>query len=144
MIMQNSELPADKLLTCFSNAANSCVKVLNPSGMILSFNTKGLEMMEIPDSKLVLGRDWWDLWPHDFQDKIKGFVSDAIETKGPIFFEGACPTFAGTEKYWNVDIVPLHNNFDEVEWLLVTTRDATELYNFRLKYGVGESSSMNS
>lgn len=140
MTMKSEKLPADKLLTCFADATNSCVKVLDPTGMILSFNKSGLQMMEIPNRKLVIGRDWWELWPEDFQDSIKDFVNTAVTTKQPVFFEGACPTYAGREKYWNVDIVPLHNNFDEVQWLLVTTKDATELYNFRQKYGAGDSS----
>ena len=40
-------------------------------------------------------------------------------------FEGYCPTFKGNLRYWEVSIAPLRNDYNEVQWLLVTSRDAT-------------------
>jgi PAS domain S-box-containing protein len=118
-------LPTDKLISCFYESAEDCVKVVDANGTLLSFNPNGLKVMEIDDSKSVLGKDWISFWKGDTQAKAKEALVKAA--KGQIGrFEGYTPTFKGNMKYWQVMIAPLHNDYGEVQWLLVVSKDASQ------------------
>jgi PAS domain S-box-containing protein len=117
-------LPTDKIISCFYDSSEDCIKVVDPSGMLLSFNPNGLKAMEIDDPKDVLGKEWLDFWKGD----LRQLAAEALikATNGELAkFEGYCPTFKGTIRYWEVTIAPLFNDFREVQWLLVNSRDAT-------------------
>jgi hypothetical protein len=119
-----ADLPTNKIISCFYGSSEDCVKVVNTGGLLMSFNPNGLKVMEIDDEKDVLGKDWLDFWKGSMQKK----ASDALERAkhGSIAkFEGYCPTFKGTVKFWEVTIAPLYDNYGDIAWLLVTSRDAT-------------------
>lgn len=118
------DLPTDKIISCFYGSSEDCVKVIDTSGTLMSFNPKGLEVMEIDDEREVLGKDWLTFWKGNIRPKAEEALKIAKEGK-PAKFEGYCPTFKGTMKYWEVSIVPLYNEYQEISWLLVTSRDAT-------------------
>lgn len=123
-----STLPADKIIKCFYDSSEDCVKVLDPSGILLSFNPNGLKAMEIDDLKAVIGKDWRDFWQGDLHTLASNALDKAID--GQVAkFEGYCPTFKGTMKYWEVTVVPLFNDFNEIQWLLVDSKDATSRIN---------------
>jgi len=124
------ELPADKIISCFYDSSADCVKVIDTSGSLMSFNPKGLEAMEIDDPKSVLGRNWLGFWSGDIRPRADDAFKRALEGK-PGSFEGFCPTFKGTPKWWQVSVVPLFNEYNEVQWILAVSRDATELRNLR-------------
>jgi PAS domain S-box-containing protein len=120
-----SDLPTDKIISCFYGSSEDCVKVIDTNNTLMSFNPNGLKVMEIDDPKDVLGKDWLTFWNGNIQAK----ATEALEkAKGGHLarFEGYCPTFKGTMKYWEVSIAPLYDEFQEVRWLLVTSRDATK------------------
>lgn len=119
-----SELPTDKIISCFYGSSEDCVKVIDTDGILMSFNPNGLRVMEIDDEKDVLGKDWLNFWQGDLQEKAQAAIAKA--KKGELArFEGYCPTFKGKMKYWEVAIAPLHDDFGDITWLLVTSRDAT-------------------
>ncbi|MBL8158859.1 PAS domain-containing protein [Candidatus Saccharibacteria bacterium] len=120
-----SNLPTDKIISCFYDSSTDCVKVLGTDGALLSFNPAGLKVMEIDDPKEVIGKDWLSFWEGNMHQKAVEALATA--TKGTIAgFEGYCPTYKGTMKYWEVTIAPLLNDFGQVQWLLVTSRDMTK------------------
>jgi PAS domain-containing protein len=91
----------------------------------MSFNPHGLEIMEIDDERDVIGKDWLKLW----KGTIQPLAAEALKKAAGgqmAHFEGYCPTFKGAMKYWEVSIAPLFNDYGEVQWLLVTSRDNTE------------------
>lgn len=121
--MQN--LPTDKIISCFYDSSVDCVKVIDPQGILLSFNPHGLEVMEIDDAKDVLGKDWISFWQGNMATKAAAALADAAAGKYAQF-EGYCPTFKGNVKYWEVTLAPLHNDFGDVQWILVTSRDMSK------------------
>lgn len=119
------DLPTDKIISCFYGSSEDCVKVLDTDATLMSFNPNGLKVMEIDDEKDVLGKDWISFWEGNLKDKASNAVAQA--KKGDLArFEGYCPTAKGTMKYWEVSVAPLFDEFNEVHWLLVTSRDATK------------------
>ena len=118
-------LPTDKIISCFYGSSEDCVKVIDVAGTLMSFNPNGLKVMEIDDAKDVIGKDWLHFWNGAMKDKASKAIVNAKNGK-LARFEGYCPTFKGTMKYWEVSIAPLYDDFDQVQWLLVTSRDATK------------------
>lgn len=120
-----SNLPTDKIISCFYGSTEDCVKVINPAGMLMSFNPNGLKAMEIDNERDVIGKDWLVFWKGNIQAKANEAL--AIAKSGKIaHFEGYCPTFKGNMKYWEVSIAPLYDDFGVLNWLLVTSRDTTK------------------
>ena len=118
------DLPTDKIISCFYDSADDCVKVVDTESRLLSFNPNGLKVMEIDDEKDVIGKDWLDFWRGSIQPLATAALEKAIAGK-VAKFEGYCPTFKGNLRYWEVSIAPLRNDYNEVQWLLITSRDAT-------------------
>lgn len=126
------DLPTDKLIRSFYDSSEDCVKVIDTTGTLMSFNPNGLKVMEIDDERDVLGKDWLTFWSGDIKKDAAAALAKA--RKGELArFEGYCPTFKGTVKYWEVSIAPLYNEFQEISWLLVTSRDATQHKELELK-----------
>ncbi|MBC7581776.1 PAS domain-containing protein [Aeromicrobium sp.] len=119
-----TEIPTDKIISCFYDSSEDCVKVVDPHGMLLSLNPNGLKVMEIADSRDVIGKDWLDFWQGNLQQPASAALKLASSGK-MAKFEGFCPTFKGTMKYWEVSIAPLFSDYGDVQWLLVTSHDAT-------------------
>lgn len=118
------DLPTDEIISCFYGSSEDCVKVIDTSGILMSFNPNGLKAMEIDDEKDVIGQEWLAFWG----DSIRPKAAEALEKakKGELArFESYCPTLKGTMKYWEVSIAPLHDGLGHIAWLLVTSRDAT-------------------
>jgi PAS domain S-box-containing protein len=125
-----SNLPTDKIISCFYDSSNDCVKVIDTQGMLLSFNPNGLKVMEIDNEKDVIGKDWLDFWRGSIQPVAVAALKKASAGK-VAHFEGYCPTYKGNMRYWEVSIAPLFNDHGDVQWLLVTSRDETD--HFELK-----------
>ncbi|MDL2363030.1 MAG: PAS domain-containing protein [Patescibacteria group bacterium] len=119
------KLPTDKIISCFYDSSEDCVKVVNTDGMLMSFNPNGLKVMEIDDEKEVLGQEWLSFWRGDLQNEARTALATAKRGK-LAKFEGYCPTYKGTMKYWKVSIAPLFDDFGGINWLLVMSRDATK------------------
>lgn len=128
--MDKTLLPADQLISCIGGSSKDCVKVLDADGIILSFNDHGYKIMEIDRPDQVIGKNWLELWSGNFGKKAHTEFKKAL--KGQLgFFEGFCPTFKGTSKWWQVTIIPLKNTHNEIEWILSISRDVSELYELR-------------
>lgn len=123
-----ANLPTDKIISCFYGSSEDCIKVLDLDNRLMSFNPNGLKVMEIDDEKSVIGKDWLNLWETEMKHKAQDAL--AIARTGKLArFEGYCPTFKGTMKYWEVSIAPLYGDFNQIQWLLVMSRDSTDLKN---------------
>ncbi|MFI5212687.1 MAG: PAS domain-containing protein [Candidatus Saccharimonadales bacterium] len=126
------KLPTDNIISCFYDSTNDCVKVIDTAGTLLSLNPKGYEVMEIDDPKTVIGTKWLELWSEDMLPKAQAAFNQALNGK-MARFEGFCPTFKGTSKWWQVDIAPLKNEFNEVQWILAVSRDVSELRELKVE-----------
>lgn len=129
-MLDQRSLPSDKLIACFYDSSDDCVKVIDVDGVLLSVNPGGLVQMEIDNVKDIVGKDWLAVWRGDmaakateaFEKSVQGSVSH---------FEGYCPTAKGTPKWWSVSIAPLKNEYNKVQWILAISRDITELHSLR-------------
>lgn len=119
-------LPTDKIISGFYESSADCVKVIDTFGTMLSFNPNGLKAMEIDDLRDVIGSNWLSFWKGDMHSKAQAAFARTLEGRAASF-EGYCPTFKGTPKWWQVSIVPLLNEYGEVQWILVVSRDVTEV-----------------
>lgn len=119
------DLPTDKIISCFYGSSKDCVKVIDVDGKLMSFNPNGLKVMEIDDERELLGKDWLVFWRGNIQNKAQKALDKARGGKLSRF-EGYCPTFKGNMKYWEVSIAPLFDDFGNINWLLVTSQDATK------------------
>ncbi len=123
-----TSLPTDKIISCFYGSSEDCVKVLDLDNNLMSFNPNGLKVMEIDDEKSVIGKDWLTFWDAEMKQKAQDALVTARSGK-LAKFEGYCPTFKGTMKYWEVSIAPLYGDFNQIQWLLVMSRDSTDVKN---------------
>ena len=123
--MNMIDLPTDRIISCFYGSSEDCVKVVSTDGMLMSFNPNGLKIMEIDSPKDVIGKDWLAFWQGSMHAKATHALEQALEGKLSKF-EGYCPTFKGTMKYWEVFIAPLYDDFDGIQWLLIISRDVTK------------------
>lgn len=119
-------LPTDKIISCFYGSSEDCIKVVDTDATVMSFNPNGLKVMEIDDESQVIGKDWLSFWNGEFQQKAIAAL-EAARMGELARFEGYCPTFKGTMKYWQVSIAPLYDDFGNIQWLLVMSHDATRL-----------------
>jgi len=128
--MNEVKLPADELIDSLQESESYSVKVLDMDATILSFNSSGYKNMEVDDPKSIIGQDWLSFWKGEASPKAKKAIEKA--RKGHIgSFEGYRSTTKGTPKWWEVTVVPLKNEVHDVQWILVMSRDVTELATLR-------------
>lgn len=111
-------------LWMFENSPD-CVKLLDGRGRLQGMNGNGRCLMEIDDFDEVAGKDWESFWPAPSRDRVRAAIAAA--RKGEIGeFQGPCPTAKDTPKWWDVRVMPLHQN-GEVSHILSVSRDITRL-----------------
>jgi PAS domain S-box-containing protein len=103
-----------------------CIKVLDPDGRLIEFNTPGLAVMEIDDFTCLRGRTWNDLWPAETQERVRQAVVTAAAGRVDRF-NGWCPTAKGSLKYWDVMVAPIPDASGRVVRLVGVSRDVTDL-----------------
>ncbi len=115
---------SQKVISCFYDASQDCVKVINTQGILLSFNDNGLKVMEIDNASDVIGKSWLSFWTGDLKIPAEKALNEALAGE-PSYFQGYCPTFKGTMKFWKVSLIPVSSDSGTVESILVTSQDNT-------------------
>ncbi|MEO5691261.1 MAG: PAS domain-containing protein [Candidatus Saccharimonadales bacterium] len=126
----SAPLPADHLISSFHDSATDSIKVLDVDGTVLSFNPAGYDLMELDSPTDVIGKSWLSLWMGDTEELAKSAIKEAGSGKSG-YFEAQRPTKKGTLKWWQVTLVPLKNSQNDIEWILVISRDVSELHELR-------------
>jgi PAS domain S-box-containing protein len=116
----------DKVVNCFYETSEDCVKVVDTTGVLKSFNSGGLKVMEIDNPSDVLGKSWLDFWKGDLRPLAQEAFDIAVNGE-PAMFEGICPTLKGNIKHWTVSLVPMLADDGTVSSILVTSKDVTKL-----------------
>ena len=102
-----------------------CVTVLDVDGRIQHLNENGRLLLELDNLDTMMQRKWSEFWPETARAQVDAFVSAAVEGH-PSAFEGSCPTFSGTMKWWEVSLSPIRDAVsNKVSRVLVVSRDAT-------------------
>jgi len=106
-------------------ASTDCVKVLDLDGKLAFMTDEGQQVMEISDFNLVKGCPWPDFWSGPANGQAKEAIA-AARTGKSYRFQAATDTFAGTPKYWDVQVSPIVGRSGAVEAILSVSRDITE------------------
>ncbi len=102
-----------------------CVKLLSVDGRLLHLNDNGRSLLEIDDLERVLGQRWSELWPEVVRADAEAAVVSATRGQASAF-EGWCPTFGGSMKWWEVSVSPISDpTTQRVTRILVISRDST-------------------
>jgi PAS domain S-box-containing protein len=106
--------------------STDCIKILDLEARLLFMNGLGCKALEIDDFSQVANAYWLDFWNGPYADAARAAIETA-KTGGSGHFQGYCPTWKGTPKWWDVVITPLLDTHGKPEQLLAVSRDITEL-----------------
>ncbi|MGU3479137.1 PAS domain-containing protein [Methylobacterium sp. D48H] len=101
-----------------------CIKVLDLDGGLTFMNEGGLQVMEISDFNAVKGCPWPDFWQGPGQGDALAAL-DAARAGGIGHFQGPAVTYAGTPKWWDVQVTAIPGADGRPERLLSVSRDIT-------------------
>ncbi len=102
-----------------------CIKLLDLEGRLLYMNENGQKLFEVDDFAKYDRSVWAHFWTGNERNLAQAAFENALA--GTISkFEGQCSTTTGTPKWWEVNVIPLHDQDANVEQLLVFSHDLTE------------------
>lgn len=121
-----TRLQAEAACGLILNHSPDCIKLLDIEGRLLWINAPGCRLLEVADPAPLIGRLWTSLWPVSLRPDVIGAIQQA--RAGALgHFTGACPTFSGRLKWWDVIVVAIEATDDRGPLLLSLSRDVTEL-----------------
>ncbi len=109
-----------------------CIKIIDISGRLLDMNEGGRKQMHITDFSQVIHTPWHEFWPVEERHKAIEAIHLARQGKTS-WFEGFCPTMAGTARWWEVVVTPIMNPDQVPERILSMSRDITERKTIQTK-----------
>jgi PAS domain S-box-containing protein len=105
-------------------SSQDCIKVLSLDGELLYMNVGGQCLLEIDDVTPYLNTAWVGLWDGTERQQASQALTQAIA--GDVgLFNGYRPTITGKPKWWEVVLSPILNSAQQVEKVLVVSRDVT-------------------
>jgi PAS domain S-box-containing protein len=108
-----------------AEASPDCVKVLDLDGRLLWMSQNGQKSMEVCEFGAIHLKQWESFWEES------GLVDVArqaiVEAKAGRMtrFNGPCKTVAGSPRWWDVALTPIHGPGGQVEQILCVSRDST-------------------
>jgi PAS domain S-box-containing protein len=106
-------------------SSTDCIKVLDLEARLIFMNGEGCKVLEIDDFGRIANAYWPDFW----KGTDAAAAREAIEMAkagGIGRFQGYCPTWKGTPKWWDVVVTPVLGPNGKPERLLAISRDITE------------------
>lgn len=102
-----------------------CLKLLTLDGRLLGMAAKGRQLMDVDDFRVIENTDWVSLWKGEGAMAARRAVETAAAGNSDKF-QGSCPTFKETPKWWDVIVTPILGPDGKPERLLAVSRDITE------------------
>jgi PAS domain S-box-containing protein len=113
--------------TILFEGSPDCVKLVDTEGRLLAMNRNGRCAMEITDFSAIEGKAWASMWPGEAQPLIEGSLATAA--RGEIGeFSAFCPTAAGTPRWWDVRVIPLHHPDGRLNCFMSVSRDISAIH----------------
>jgi PAS domain S-box-containing protein len=106
-------------------SSHDCIKILDFEGRLLYMNNPGQRLMELDDFENHKNADWVSFWAPESRLEVSRALEIARQG-GVAKFEGRCPTFKGTFKWWEVVATPISNADGVCEQVLIISRDVTD------------------
>ncbi len=113
-----------KLARALLATNTDCLKVLDVEGRIMQMSEAGAELMELSSHLQLVGADWLSFWKGDEGVVARDAFRRALAGE-EVTFLGACPTYAGTPKWWTTTLYPLPGSNGKVAAVLCPSRDLT-------------------
>ena len=102
-----------------------CIKVIDLDGRLLYMNDNGKKLLGIADFTQYDQSLWTHFWSGSEHELAQAaFDAARVGTVGS--FEGECPTVTGIPKWWEVNVIPLHDKDANVDQILLISHDLTE------------------
>lgn len=124
---------ADPVLAALMHSSRDCIKVLDLTGRIRYINPTGLSVRQLNAETDVVGRHWWELWPQEAHEVVQEATIKAAAGE-TMDFRAFGPTARGRPKWWDVRVVPVRDETDEVSGVLVVSKDVTDAVTSRKMY----------
>jgi PAS domain S-box-containing protein len=106
-------------------ASADCIKVLDLDGRITFMSAGGQRVMEVSDFTAIEGCPWPEFWRDEGKrDALAAIAAAKAGETGQ--FQGAADTFAGTPRWWDVQVTPILDAEGRPERLLAVSRDITD------------------
>jgi PAS domain S-box-containing protein len=117
---------SDRYNRSILDSSPDCVGILTLEGRLTQMTPHGLRLLEIHDFATVANLDWVKIWKGG--DRVAAKAALDCATVGiDARFQGMCPTLKGTEKWWDVIVMPIAGADGRPERLLTVSRDITEV-----------------
>lgn len=115
----------DAILASVLQGSGDCIKILDLEGRLQFMSEGGKQVMEVDDFSLLKGCPWPDFWTGEGNGAAKRAIMDAASGKAARF-AGIANTAKGTEKFWDVQVVPICGENGLPTHLLSISKDITE------------------
>jgi PAS domain S-box-containing protein len=102
-----------------------CIKVIDLDGRLLYMNDNGKKLLGIADFAQYDRSLWTHFWGGSDREVAQTTFDSAIAGTGGKF-EGQCPTVTGVPKWWEVNVIPLHDQDGNVDQILLISHDLTD------------------
>lgn len=116
---------SNEFLRSVIESSRDCIKVLDLDGCLEWISAGGQRLMEIDDADSLLQKSYLDFWSGADREAASHALASA-RAGDASRFEGYCPTYAGTPKWWDEIATPILGADGRPAKLLVLSRDITE------------------
>ncbi|MDO9246071.1 MAG: ATP-binding protein [Phenylobacterium sp.] len=123
-------LQRQPMLWAALEASQDCVKLIGLDGRINYVNAGGCRLMELESPDDIVGEVWAEMWPEPSRAQVRAAVANGAAQRSDRFC-APCDTARGQRKHWDVVVTPLVDERGELEVLLVTSRDVSDLQSAR-------------
>ncbi|WP_418610876.1 PAS domain-containing protein [Gluconobacter cerinus] len=114
------------------SSSPDCIHILDMDGCIRFINAGGIEAMELDSPIILHGVPWVDLWRGQARIMATQAVKTALGGEAGRF-QGYANTMRGNRRFWDVAVTPIFGEDGDVQRLLATGRDLTEVNQSSLR-----------
>jgi PAS domain S-box-containing protein len=104
-----------------------CIKIIDLNGRLVRLNPGATDALELDNVETLYGRDWVSLWPDVSQGAVNSAVAAARAGKRARF-SAFCPTFKGSDRWWDVVVSPILDQDGRVSRMMAVSRDVSEVH----------------
>ncbi len=108
------------------DSSPDCLGVLTLEGRLQQLTPHGCRLLEVEDFASIANIDWLSIWQGPDRSAAQMAIEAALHGRDGRF-QGYCPTFKGTPKWWDVIVMPIPGADGRPERLLAVARDVTEV-----------------
>ncbi len=123
---ENALRASDRYNRSILESSPDCLCVLSLDGRLIHMTPRALDLMEIDDFSVFENAEWLKCWKGHHRADARAALDSARLGK-PGHFEGFCPTFKGTGKWWDVMVTPVLGAEGRPECLLTAARDISKV-----------------